>query len=119
VVSTRERSRIGAGRFDEDDELLKLVRMTVESTEVPCEHAVAPKLLDISNHSLIFGSAPAGSGRDVVVNVGFGDGDIVWLRPAQTFTELWPHSVLVSAVVLGCPGVNGSGARSRFVGKPW
>jgi hypothetical protein len=93
--------------------------VAVKSVEAPSDHAVAPTLSDIHNHSLIFRSTLARGGKDVIVNVGLDNRDLVGLRPAKTFIDLAAHAVLVPIAVLGYAGLACGRFHFRDINKPW
>jgi hypothetical protein len=91
----------------------------VKAVEVPGDYAVAPTLSDIRNHSFIFRSALARSGRDVIVNVGFGNRNLVGFCPPHTFIDLATNAVLAPFAVLRNSGINGGRLYSRDINKLW
>ena len=93
--------------------------VAVKSVGVPSDHAVAPTLSNIRNHSLIFRSTLARGGKDVIVNVGLDNGDLVGLRPAKTFMDLAAHAVLAPIAVLGYAGVDYGRLHFRDSKKLW
>jgi hypothetical protein len=98
--------------------LLKFDWNAVESVEVPGDNAVPSTLFDIRTHSLVLESTLAISGRDVVVNVGLSDRDVMVFRPSQTLVQLPPDAILSSITVLGYPSVNCGGLHAGYIKKP-
>jgi len=97
--------------------LLEFDWIAVESIEVPGDNAVPSTLFDIRTHSFVLGSTLAISGRDVVVNVGLCDRNVMGFCPSQTLVHLPPNAILSSITVLGYPSVNCGGLHSGYINK--
>ena len=89
----------------------------MQSVEVPGDYSVASTLFDINTHSLVFRSALAVSGRDVVVNVGFGDVHVMRFGPTRALVDLPTDTILGSFTVFGNSGVDCGEVHSRDINK--
>jgi hypothetical protein len=76
---------------------------------------VAVTLLNIRTYSLVLGSTFVRSGRDVVVNVGLTDHDVVRCGPTHTLVDLVSDTILGSVMVFGNSSVIRSQFNSRYI----
>jgi hypothetical protein len=97
-------------------EVLQLDGPTVQAVHVPHDHCVPPPLADVPQHPLVRGSPLARVRGHVVVHILLGHYPPAPLGLGPAVAQLPRHPGLVSAAVLGDPGVERHSTPRRHAG---